>query len=79
MVQDLKKRIDAGEVFFGIKQSVKNSKDLEKVIISNDCRADIIEKLKTCNVDLEVLEISKNEVSEKLELNFRCEVFGVKK
>ena len=79
MVQDLKKRIEAGQVFFGINESIRNSKNLEKALVSSDCREEIIETLKNSKVDLEVLEISKHEISEKLDLKFKCEVFGIKK
>ena len=79
MVHELKNKITAGEVFFGIKQVLKNSKNLNKVIVPSDCREDIINLLEKNRIDIEIMEFSKEEMANKLELNFKCEVFGLKK
>ena len=46
MVVELKKSIDAGKVFFGIRQSLKNSGRLKRTYIPSDAREETIEMLK---------------------------------
>ena len=79
MVHELKKNIESSKVFFGIKQSLKNSKTLEKAIVAADCRDEIINLLEDNKIDVEFMEFSKEELSNKLGLEFKCEVFGLKK
>ena len=79
MVFELKKGIESGKVLYGIKQSVKNSKKLNKAFVAADCRDDIIFLLEDNKMDIEFLDFSKEELTTKLELDFKCEVFGLKK
>ncbi|NCO11195.1 hypothetical protein CO038_00495 [Candidatus Pacearchaeota archaeon CG_4_9_14_0_2_um_filter_39_13] len=79
MVVELKKSIDAGKVFFGIRQSLKNSGRLKRTYIPSDAREETIEMLKKNKIEFDVLEVSKEEAAQKLELDFLCEVFGMRK
>ncbi|MCH7965199.1 MAG: hypothetical protein IH852_14810 [Bacteroidetes bacterium] len=79
MVHELKKNIENGKVFFGVKQTLKNAKNLKKVILPSDCRMEIRELLDTNKIAIEELEFGKQDLSNKLELEFECEVFGLKK
>lgn len=79
MVFELKKGIESGKVLYGIKQSVKNSKNLNKAFVAADCRDDIVFLLEDNKIDIEFLDFSKEELTTKLELDFKCEVFGLKK
>ena len=79
MVHELKKSIGAGKVLFGVKQSLKNSKTLDKALVPEDCRDDVINMLEENGVDVEFIEFSKEDLASKLELDFKCEVFGIKK
>ena len=79
MVSELKKRIESGKIFLGIRESLKNLKDMEKAIVASDCRSETIEMLKSRNINVEIRDITKEEMAKKLELDFKCEVFGIKK
>ena len=79
MVHELKKGIEEGKIFFGIKQSLRNSNNLDKAKVSSDCRLEIIDALRKKNIEIEQMNFSKEELSNRLELNFQCEVFGIKK
>ena len=79
MMFELKKGLEEGKVFFGIRQAIKNSDNLDKALVSSDCREQIKNFLKINKIDFEELEFSKEELATKLELDFRCEVFGLKK
>ncbi len=76
---ELKKSIDAGKVFFGIKQTMKNNSKLEKVLLPSNVRKETIKMLEKEGVGFEFLEVSKEEIAGKLELNFPCEVFGLRR
>ncbi|MCH7568144.1 MAG: hypothetical protein IIA87_01870 [Nanoarchaeota archaeon] len=79
MVHELKQHILARKVFFGIKQSLKNSKNLNKALLSSDCREEIMDLLEKNKIDIEIMDFSKQELADKLELDFKCEVFGLRK
>ena len=79
MVQELKNSIDAEKVFFGIKQCLKNQKNLQEAVLVSDHRKDIRKILEVNNVNTRTLDLSKDEVTERLGLRFKCEVFGVRK
>jgi len=79
MVTELKKSIDAGKVFFGIKQSLKNVNKLDRVCLPSDVRDDTMKMLKKRKIEFDIIELSKEEISQRLELDFHCEVFGLKK
>jgi len=79
MVTELKKFVDANKVFFGINQSLKNANKLNRVCLPSDVRDDTIDMLKSKKIKFDVVDLSKEEISERLELDFYCEVFGLKK
>lgn len=79
MVTEIKKSITSGKVFFGIKQSLKNSGRIKKIYLPADAREDTIKILKDKKMEIELLDISKEEAAQKLELDFLCEVFGMRK
>ena len=79
MVHELKKSVEEGRIFFGLKQTLKNSKELNRIFVSSDCRKDVINKLKNQKVDVELAELNKEDLANTLELDFHCEVFGLKK
>jgi ribosomal protein L30E len=76
---ELNSAMNSGSLFFGIKQSLKNSKDLDKAIVSSDCRKNIIDLLKANKIKISISELTKDEIKERLEIEFYCEVFGLKK
>ena len=79
MVHELKKAIEEKKVLFGIKEIMKNTKNLEKVFVAADCRNEIIGILENNKIIMEPLDFSKDELASKLTLDFKCEVFGLKK
>jgi len=79
MVIELKKSIDAGKIFFGVKQSIKNSKNLKGVYVPKDVRSHTLKMLEQNNIKFEIIEHSKKEIAQKLEIDFYCEVFGLRK
>lgn len=79
MVHELKRGIEEGKILFGIRQVLKNSKRLNKIIVADDCRKETLSLLDKCNLDIELSGFGKEDIANKLELDFKCEVFGLKK
>lgn len=79
MVSALHSFIKADKVTFGARECIKNAKKLGKVIVPYDVRPHIIESLEKAGLEVEHLDASKQEITEKLTLDFFCEAFGVKK
>lgn len=79
MVSELQHFIDEKRVFFGMRESSRNAKKLEKVFVSADARSEAIALLTKHNVQIEKLDFNKKELADKLDLAFQCEVFGVHK
>ena len=79
MVLDIKKRIETGKVLFGIKQTLKNIKNVEKVYVPTDCREEILKMLYNNKLEVKKTEFSKTDMASKLELDFQCEVFAFRK
>jgi ribosomal protein L30E len=79
MVRELKQHIEKKMVYFGIKQTLKNSGKLDKVFISSNCRSQVRKILNANKIEVEELDYSKNELRDHLGINFDCEVFGVRK
>jgi ribosomal protein L30E len=79
MLNEIKKAMESDKVFFGIKQTLKNSGNVKVAYISSDSREQIRNLLKMNKVPFEVSEFTKEDMTEKLEIEFRCEVFALKK
>ena len=79
MVTELKKFIDNKKVFFGAKQALKNSKELNNVIVPMDCRADVKNILQLNKINFRVIDLKKEELRIKLGIDFQCEVFCLRK
>ena len=79
MVVELKKSIELGRIFFGVKQTLKNSKNLNRVKVPLDCRREIVDILEKNGIEIEQMDLTKHDLANKLELDFQCEVFGLKK
>ena len=79
MVSALHSFIKADKVVFGTRECVKHAKKLQKVFVPYDVRAHILADLEKSGVDIEKLDVSKQEITDKLALDFFCEAFGVKK
>lgn len=79
MVEEIKKFLEQNKVFFGIKECLRKSKSIDKVIVSGDCREDVKKTLTVNKINFFVSELSRQDISNKLNLNFTCEVFGLTK
>ncbi len=79
MIDELKKSIREGNVFFGAKENIKNLKNIQRIVLPSDAREETIRMLKEKEMNIDFLEISRKEASQKLELDFLCEVFGLGK
>ena len=79
MVDEIKRLIEEQKVFFGIKESLKKSGEIDKAILSSDCRDEVKNLLSANKVKFEISDLSKNEISSRLGLSFKCEVFGLQK
>ena len=79
MISELKKRIESGKVFLGMRESLRNMNNLDKAIVAADCRKESIKILESKNIKIESFDMRKDEMASKLELEFECEVFGVRK
>lgn len=75
-VKEIKDAMDVGKAYFGIKQAVKNAKNLSNVFIAKDTREDTVEKLEAAKVEFIVLK-PKAELAKELNLDFECEVFSL--
>ena len=60
MVHELKKGIEIGKVLFGIRQTLRNYKNLSKVLVSGECRQDIIDRLLEKNIEVWIAKFDKN-------------------
>lgn len=79
MVNELKVFANQKKVFFGIKQCLKKSKEIDSVLLSSDHRPEVKKLLEANKIKTEVSEFDKKEISNKIGLDFHCEVFGIKK
>ena len=79
MMSELKKLIENDKVIFGSRECVKKANKISRVIIPNDARAETLKAFKEKDIEVEMIDSSKNEIMEKLELEFLCEAIGVKK
>lgn len=79
MLSEVKKAVESEKVYFGIKQTLKNSDKIRNVYISSDSREQIRNLLKMNKMPFEVSEFTKEELAGKLEIGFSCEIFGLKK
>jgi ribosomal protein L30E len=77
-VKDIKEAIEKGCVYFGIRQTLKNPKNLKSVFVSKDCRDEVIEKLEKAGLEFDVLK-TKMDLAKELNLDFECEVFSIYK
>ncbi len=75
-IKEIKEAMDDGNVFFGVRQALKNKK-LKQVFISKDTRDETVEKLEFAKVEFDVLK-SKEDIAKELNLDFECEVFSIK-
>jgi ribosomal protein L30E len=78
-MHELKKSVSEGKVLYGIKQALKHSDKIDKVLVPSNCRPQIKNLLKANKIDIEAMEFSKEDIAIALELDFKCEVFGMKK
>lgn len=78
-MNEMKELIENDKVFFGAREIIKNAKNIERVIVPSDCRQKSKEMLEKSNLEIEFVEFSKQELVEKLGIEFQCEAFGVKK
>ncbi len=79
MVDELKKFIDSRKIFFGIRECLKKSNQIERAIVSADCRAEIKKILAANKIKFDTSEFSKDEIAKKIGLEFRSEIFGIRR
>lgn len=79
MVSELHSFIKTDSVIFGTRECVKRAKSLDKVFVPADIRTDALQMLEKKGLVVERLEATKHEITDKCELAFFCEAFGVKK
>lgn len=75
-LKDLKEALVKGNVFFGLKQTLKkcNGKTKFKVFVANDARNETLDKLQSLGINFEFLK-TKKEISKELGLDFESEIF----
>ena len=76
-IKDIKEAMDKGNVYFGVREAVKNAKTLKNVFIAKDTRDSTVEKLEEAKIEFVVLK-PKADLSRELNLDFECEVFSLK-
>ena len=75
-VKEIKEAMEGGNVFFGIRQALKNRKKTKMVFIAKDARDETVEKLENAKIEFDVLK-SKADIAKELNLDFECEVFSL--
>lgn len=75
-LKELKESNEKGEVLFGLKQAIKNSKNLKDVFIPKDAREETVKRLESSGVEFSVLK-SRDDLRKELDLAFDCEVFSI--
>ncbi len=79
MVSEIRDFLEQGKVCFGIKECLKRKSNIKKVVVSRDCREDVKKVLSANKIDFHVSDFSKQDIAGKLGIDFKCEVFGLKK
>ncbi len=79
MVSDLSEFVKTQKVVFGARETTKHAKKLARVFVASDCRNEIVDMFKQKGLQVDFLDMPKDELMDKLALDFKCEVFGVKK
>ena len=83
MIENIKEAMKEKGVLFGICECIKNIRDIEKIFLSSDARQDTESKIKNiinsakANATCERLNIKKEDIPKKLDVNFSCEVFSI--
>jgi ribosomal protein L7Ae-like RNA K-turn-binding protein len=77
-VKEIKEAMAKDKILFGIKEALKNSKNISGVFVAKDTREETIEKLEKAGIEFVVLK-PKMDITRELNLDFECEVFSVKK
>ena len=77
-LKELKESVEKGNVLFGIKQALKNSKNIGDVFIAKDTRPETVSMLEASKIEFSVLK-PKLELRKELEIDFDCEVFSIGK
>ena len=75
-VKEIKEAMEKGNVYLGIRQTLKHANKLSNVFIAKDTRDKTVEKLDTAKIEFVVLK-SKADLAKELNLNFECEVFSL--
>jgi ribosomal protein L30E len=76
-VKELREGIEAGKVFFGIRQALKLGKKSKNIFIAKDTRDETVERLESAGLEFDVLK-SKADLTKELNLDFGAEVFSLK-
>ena len=76
-VKVIKEAMKNNNVFFGIRQAIKNKKKVKMIFIAKDTRDETVEKLEDAKIEFDVLK-PKTELAKELNLDFECEVFSLK-
>jgi len=76
-VKELREGIEAGKVFFGIRQALKLGKKAKNIFIAKDTRDETVERLESAGLEFDVLK-SKADLTKELNLYFGAEVFSLK-
>jgi len=76
-VKELREGIEAGKVFFGIRQALKLGKKAKNIFIAKDTRDETVERLESAGLEFDVLK-SKADLTKELNLDFGAEVFSLK-
>jgi SUMO ligase MMS21 Smc5/6 complex component len=78
-IKEIKEAVDNNRVYIGIKESLKNKKDIQSSFMAKDSRDSTVNKLKEEGINFTILKFKKSEISKQLDLNFYSEIFSIKK
>jgi len=75
-IKEIKEAIEDKKVIYGVNQTLKLGKKLNRVFISKDCRDSTVEKLDAAGIEFDVLK-SKADLTKELNLDFFTEVISI--
>lgn len=75
-VREITDAIETGNICFGIRQCIKNKKNLKAVFVVKDVRDETIDLLESEGIEFSVLK-SKKDLVKQLDLTFESEVYSI--
>ncbi len=76
-INDIKEAMNKGDVYFGLKQTLKNSKKIKSVFVAKDTRDEVLKTLDDKKILYKALK-TKKEMAKLLDIDFIPEVYSIR-